>query len=434
MLLYVFWTLFALGGFLVGAFFGAAIWDLLKRLGNFLLSIRWNRSIILTLLGIALLGGGFFSGLFLKDTVMPAPNKRKTLSSELSVASSLGKLMPADGLVAIVGPPGDRIVKIDVKAGDFVKKGAALVKLASHKDRSEEVALIGIQVKAAKGQKAAITAARAAKLAEIDQQVDALKATKEAETNAQTVKIKFLKKQLDAAQKQQDRIEGLDKTKVEIGAQEREQAALAVAQAKSELDAAKGVLEAAKEKNARQQQAAKAGRVSAAAEMDLALLRVPLESLEKNLALAKDRHERSTLTAPVAGTVVQIVGNAGDPTGSGPILYLAAGTGMVVIAEVYATDIHKIRAAKSLDKVKVEVKGQALGKDVMGKDIILKGRITREDAIGRSVARNGIAGFSPRSDSDRRVIEVRVQLDDRSTMIAAKFVGLEVEVTFTILE
>ena len=54
----------------------------------------------------------------------------------------------------------------------------------------------------------------------------------------------------------------------------------------------------------------------------------------------------STLTAPVAGTVVQIVGNEGDPTGAGPILTLAAGTGMVVIAEVYATDVHKLRAAE----------------------------------------------------------------------------------------
>ena len=135
------------------------------------------------------------------------------------------------------------------------------------------------------------------------------------------------------------------------------------------------------------------------------------------------------LTAPVSGTVAQIVGNAGDPTGSGPILYLAAGERMVVLAEVYATDIHKIRSAKSLAAIKIEVKSPALGENV-----VLTGSIKGEDAIGRSVARNSVIGFSPRSDTDRRIIEVRVDLDNESSTKAAKFVGLEVEVTFTIPE
>ena len=163
--------------------------------------------------------------------------------------------------------------------------------------------------------------------------------------------------------------------------------------------------------------------------MELALLRVPIDSLNKNLALAKIREKRSTLTAPVGGTVVQIAGNEGDPTGAGPILTLAAGGGMVVVAEVYATDIHKLRAAKAFDKIEVEVSGQALGEK-----ILLHGKIAGKDAIGLSVARNNVVGFSPRSDSDRRVIDVRVDLDEASAKTAAKFVGLEVEVKFSIRE
>ena len=387
------------------------------------------RSGLLTLFGIALLGGGFLSGLFLKDKVMPVADKTKPSWPTSPVVSSLGKLMPSGGLVPLIGPPGDRIEKIDVKAGDFVEAGVALVKLASHKDRSEDVASIDIQVKEAERQKTAITAARVAKLAEIDLQLEALKVTKGVETEVQVLKVATLERQLAAARNRQKRVTGLDKSKLDIGDQEREQVDLAEALANSELEAAKGGLGASKKKNDLQQQAAKAQRVSAAAEMDLALLRVPIDSLKKNLALANLRFERSTLTAPVAGTVVQIVGNAVDPTGTGPILYLAAGKGMVVVAEVYATDIQKLRAAKSLDKVKVEVSGQALGET-----ITLTGKIAGADAIGRSVSRNGIAGFSPRSDSDRRVMEVRVRLDDDSAKVAAKFVGLEVEVKFSILD
>jgi HlyD family secretion protein len=393
-----------------------------------------TRPFSMSLLGIVLLGGGFLAGAFLGERVMPrhtgTPDRGQPSETAPSNAvSSLGKLMPSGGLVAVVGPPGDRIEKVFVKAGQAVKAGQELVRLASHDDRREEVALIEIQVREAQRQRQAILAARAAKLAEIDEQVKGLGVTKGAETKAQELKISYLRQQYAAAHSRQERIKGLDTSKVEIGAQEREQVDLAAAQAKTELEAAEGTLEAAKKKNDLQLQAARASRASAEAESDLALLRVPLDSLNKNLALAKIREKRSTLTAPVGGTVVQIVGNEGDPTGAGPILTLAAGAGMVVVAEVYAADIYKLRAAKSLDRIEVEVTGQALGEKM-----VLHGRIAGSDAIGLSVARNNVVGFSPRSDSDRRVIEVRVELDEESAKRAAKFVGLEVEVKFSIRE
>ena len=368
------------------------------------------RSGLLSLLGIVLLGGCFLAGAFLGEKVLPKRGKMisgSTNASSSKIVSSLGKLVPEGGLVAIVGPLGDRIEKIPVKAGTFVEAKSALVQLASHRDRHEEVTLLEIQFEEAERQRTAITAARNAKLAEIDQQGKSLDVTNEAESVVQKLKLDYLDKQLATARSRQDRVEGLDRSKIEIGAQEREQLALAVAQAKSEFDAAKNGSEATKKKHVLQKQAAQAQRASAEAEMDLALLRVPIDSLKKNLALAKLREERAMLTAPVSGTVAQIVGNAGDPTGGGPILYLAAGKGMVVVAEVYATDIHKIRSAKDLAEIKVEVKGPALGENV-----VLTGSISGEDAIGRSVARNNVVGFSPRSDTDRRIAPLRPRVLD----------------------
>ena len=291
------------------------------------------------------------------------------------------------------------------------------------------MASIKIQLEEARQQNRAIAASRDAKLDELDDQVKALATTKLAETEAQELKIAFLRQQVVAAKARQKRFVDIDTSKVQIGAQEREQADLAVTQATTELKAAEGGLEASKKKFDLQAQAAKAQRVSASAEMDLALLRVPIKSLEKSLALAELRQKRSTLTAPVSGTVVQVVGNAGDPTGGGPILTLAAGDGMVVVAEVYASDIQKLRGAKNLDKLQIEVSGPALGENVL-----LRGRLAGKEAIGLSVARNTVAGFSPRSDSDRRVIEVRVELDKEDAKRAAQYVGLEVEVKFTLVE
>lgn len=98
---------------------------------------------------------------------------------------------------------------------------------------------------------------------------------------------------------------------------------------------------------------------------------------------------------------------------------------MIAVAEVYATDVEVLRDwVAPGTSVEAEISGPALGRT------ILHGKLTSAAAIGRSVARNAAMGFSPRADSDRRVVEVRVELDEASSKQAALFVGLEVDVKF----
>ena len=58
----------------------------------------------------------------------------------------------------------------------------------------------------------------------------------------------------------------------------------------------------------------------------------------------------------------------------------------------------------------------------------LTGRVYSTDQITRMIARNAIFALNPREDTDRRVIEVTVELDAASTEVATHFIGLQVNV------
>jgi multidrug resistance efflux pump len=136
---------------------------------------------------------------------------------------------------------------------------------------------------------------------------------------------------------------------------------------------------------------------------------------------------RSQIKAPVAGTVLKIFHRVGDTTSHEPILQIAAGEGMVVVAEVYATKVHVLRDwLEKGKKVNAIVTSPALG------EAKLKGTVNKEEDIAKGVARNMITGFNPRGDADRRVVEVRVALDKEAMDTASKYIGLDVEVTFEV--
>ena len=50
------------------------------------------------------------------------------------------------------------------------------------------------------------------------------------------------------------------------------------------------------------------------------------------------------------------------------------------------------------------------------------------DQVNRMISRNAVFALSPREDTDRRVIEVTVDLDPVAAEVAAKYIGLQVNI------
>ncbi len=131
--------------------------------------------------------------------------------------------------------------------------------------------------------------------------------------------------------------------------------------------------------------------------------------------MASLRVAQTFITAPRSGTILRVLAQRGELVSAPqPVLRMADLSAMAVLAEVYETDIHKIfegQAATITSKVDNARK--------------LTGKVK---SIGNMIGKNRVYDADPLADVDRRVIEVKIALDQPA--VAAKLINLQVNVDF----
>jgi HlyD family secretion protein len=370
------------------------------------------------LLGVALGGAGAYVWRdYSEDHQTPAQTSVVVTRNKVS---ALGRIEPSGGVVSVFGLPGDRIEKLSAKQGDAVAKDAILAELASRKDRELERDLVASQLREARAQRAAIDEAGKAKIAVIDAEIARLESGRVDDLKAQDAKIAALSLQSQVARDNWNRLKGLERTPV--SAQDLEKSELLYRQAESELTAALAIRDKTEKGYTRTDALLSAKRIAAVAERKEALQRVPLDSVEGNLKIAESRLESTQIKAPVAGRILKVIGHEGDATGNQPIFQLADTRAMVVVAEVYETDIKELDAWLSESPGVATITSRALEKPLTGK--------VHRDQIAHMISKNQLFSMNPREDIDRRVVEVRVDIEPDSVELASRYVGLEVQVEF----
>lgn len=131
-------------------------------------------------------------------------------------------------------------------------------------------------------------------------------------------------------------------------------------------------------------------RESARAEVERAIASVTQAKAELDLAFVR---------APSAGQILKINTRAGETleTGKG-IVELGQTSQMIVIAEVYESDIGKIKVGQSVDII-------SEGNSFSGE---LKGSVTQ---LGLKIGRKDVLSTDPAAAVDARVVEVKIRLD-----------------------
>lgn len=146
----------------------------------------------------------------------------------------------------------------------------------------------------------------------------------------------------------------------------------------------------------------------AVADAEVAAARAAAERARAELAL-------SELRAPIAGTVLKIHTWPGEKVDEDGVLDLGDLDEMHVVAEVYETDIARLRP------------GQRAAVVVPGEPERLPGEIV---SLGWQVRKRDVLNTDPVDEIDSRVVEVRVRLDPEGARRVARLSFLRVQVIF----
>jgi HlyD family secretion protein len=369
------------------------------------------------LLGIALGGAGVYMWKDSRDSRAPGPADAALTKTKLS---ALGRLQPSGGVISVFGLPGDRIEKLTVKEGDKAARDAIVAELASHKDRELARDLVADQLREAKAERAAISDAGKAKIAVIDAEIAQLQSGRDDDLKAQDAKISALVQQSKVTLDAWNRLKSLEPTVISIT--DVEKGELLYRQADSELTAARLMKDKTDKVYETSLALLQAKRSAALAELDETLKRVMVDSIAQNLKIAERGLATTQIKAPVGGRVLKLIGHDGDATGTQPILQLADTDAMVVIAEVYETDMQQLDDWLSKSPVRATITSHALGKPLTGE--------VQRCQTTHMIGKNQVFSLNPRQDVDRRVVEVRVDILPESLELASRYTGLEVQVEF----
>jgi len=283
----------------------------------------------------------------------------------------LGRIEPLDGVLRVAAPyysAGPAIVvELRVHEGDSVRQGQILAVLDSH-----------LPMETAREQAVSKVRAAEAKLAQVQA------GAKAGDIASQAAELQRTQAALVLAKNNYDRNRALYAAGVIAKSQLDEQRTTWEESVKA-VESAKERLNSVSDVRATDVRAAEADVIAARADQRRA---------DAELA-------NTVVRAPFSGTVYKIYAYPGEETGTKGILDLGRTDQMRVIAEVYETDITRVRAGQQ-----ATITSPALGSPVQG----------TVERIESEVAKNSVLPGDPTEFANARIVQVHIRPDNNDVL------------------
>jgi HlyD family secretion protein len=382
----------------------------------------------------------------------PTPAPTSVAAPVIQSVTALGRLEPNGEIVSVSAPSssdGSRIEVLRVNAGDRVAKGDIIAVLNSQNRLQAAFAQAQGQVRVAEAKLAQVqSGAKSGEIAAQRSEIARLKAEQTGDYNTQSAIVARLEAELTGVKNTQVATRKRLQADYDNAVQEAdryEQLFVAGATSESLRDSKRLAAQTSLRKG--EEAYAEANRVKntlteqiiearAARDRSVSSRNEQVDAADANLdrieevrpvdvqtaqaeiaqaAAARDKAaaelEQAYVRAPQTGTVLKIHTRAGEKIATEGVVDLGQTQQMIALVEVYETDVPRIKVGQT-----AMVMSDAIGQEVTGS--------VRE--IGQKVLRQNVVNTDPTSNTDARVMEVRIELDADSSAKVAKFTNSQV--------
>jgi HlyD family secretion protein len=311
-----------------------------------------------------------------------ASDADKPVAATVRRVHALGRLEPRGTLLSISAPSGNegaRVEKLMVEEGQDVQAG-------------ELLAILDV----AERRQAAVNEAEA-RWNVTKAGLDQIRAgQKPGDIAAQAAMVQKMDAELKVARKELDRARNLT-SKNAMAVESLDQKQLAFDRAEIECQRARALLESLREVR----------------EVDVRLQEMEVAASAAALARAKSELDAARVYSRQAGRVLKIHTHPGEKIRDAGILQMGDVSQMQAIAEVFEGDLPQILIGQ-----RAVIRLTSTGQEIAGSVF----------QIGRMVARKDVLSNDPVSDTDARVLEVRLNLDPQQRQQVERLANARIEV------
>uniref|UniRef100_A0A832H047 HlyD family efflux transporter periplasmic adaptor subunit n=1 Tax=Oscillatoriales cyanobacterium SpSt-402 TaxID=2282168 RepID=A0A832H047_9CYAN len=336
--------------------------------------------------------------------------------AKITTITALGRLEPQGEVIKLSAPTsnnGNRVEQLLVQEGDRVKAGQVVAILDS-RDRLQaayEQAQEDVKVAQAK---LAITQA-GAKQGEINAQraeIARLEAQRRGDINAQSATVARLTSELQNAETEFNRYQSLYQEGA-ISSSDLDRRRLALDTARRSVQEAEAVLGRIQSTSPAQLNQAQANleRIAEVRPVDVKANQAEVDRAVAAMNRAKADLDQAYVRSPMDGEVLEIHTRAGEVVSNEGIAEIGKTQQMYAIAEVYQSDISKVKPGQRVRVTSDSIPGELVG---------------RVERIDSQVKRQTIVNTDPSTNIDSRIVEVHVGLDQASSQQAKKFTNLQI--------
>lgn len=331
--------------------------------------------------------------------------------------TALGRLEPEAEVIQLSAPQaldGDRVVQLLIKQGDHVRAGQVVAILDS-RDRLQNALLEAQeQVKVAHSKLAQVRAgAKSGEIAAQAAQIARFQAELQGEVETQKATIARWQSEVNHAHAEYNRYQTLYREGA-ISTSQFDQRRLALETAQAQLDEARANQNRTADSLRAQISEAKStlDKIAEVRPVD-----IQAAQTEVNTAIAASKRAQAELAqayirSPMPGQILKVHTQPGEKISDNGIAELGQTDRMTVIAEVYQTDIGKVRVGQP-----AVITAQAFPGEVQG----------TVSEVGLAVLQQKVFSDQPGENLDRRVVEVKIRLNPEGSKRVAGLTNLQVQ-------